>query len=456
MKKSYTLFFLFVSIFLTAQNVTHGPIIGGVTPSACRVFVRTDVATNFSIEVSADVNFVTGVLSFNGATDASKDTVAIVALAGLTSDTKYYVRTLINTQPNGQVSSFETFPLQGTATHQVFTTGSCHYDIESDDSSIYKRMAMDHPKTFVQCGDWGYPDADSGTIDIYLMNPPTSFAARMQNHQTFYKKRYACKCSYSFLHNFPVDYVYDDHDFLNDNCADDAVSGFSLDILNSFGAPKVYSQPAQARLNTIKAYEEWFPSYNLVDSTEGIYHSFRSGNVEFFVPDLRAMRTPQAAAIKKVGNAWVYVPTANYSLIGANQMNWLLNGLQNSTATWKIIISSDAFNLGLRMTYDTCLKIGNGSVPYWAPSTGNITIPNYGYTAVQNFADCWAGFREDADSIVNFVKNHGIKNVFVVSGDTHTVGLDDGTNSGLPELNCGILKKANSKDFVINQQFMGW
>ncbi len=456
MKKRYTLLVLLVSTILSAQNVTHGPIIGGVTPTGCRVFIRTDVATTFTAQVSADLSFTNGVLSFNGSTDAAKDTVSIVSVSGLTADTKYYVRTIINAQPNGQVSSFETFPAPGTATHQVFTTGSCHYDITSADSSIYTRMAMDHPKAFVNCGDWGYPDADSGTIDIYLVNPPTSFAARIENHRTFYKRRYSCPGSYSFLHNFPVDYVYDDHDYLNDNSADDAVSGFGLNILNSFGAPKVYSQPAIARLNSIRAYQEWFPSYPVVDSSEGIYHSFRSGNVEFFVPDLRAMRTPQASAIQKVGNNWVYTPSPTYSIVGANQMNWLKNALANSTATWKIIISSDAFNLGLRMTYDTCLKIGNGPVTYWAPSVSGINIPNYGYTAVQNFADCWAGYKEDADSIALFAIQHNIKNVFVVSGDTHTVGLDDGTNSGLPELNCGILKKANSLDFVTNQAFMGF
>jgi len=192
-----------------------------------------------------------------------------------------------------------------------------------------------------------------------------------------------------------------------------------------------------------------------VDSTQGIYHSFRSGNVEVFVLDLRSMRTPQAKAVSKVGSQWIYNPPVGYSILGAEQTAWLRNGLMNSTATWKIIISSDAFNIGLRMTVDSCLKIGNGSVAYWAPEVSGLTIPNYGYTAEQNYADCWAGFKEDCDSLVRFVIDNNIKNVFVVSGDTHTVGLDDGTNSGLPELNCGILKKANSEEWLTNQKFMG-
>lgn len=455
MKQIFILVLLAFCLAGFSQTVTHGPIIGSVTDTSCRIFIRTDISIPVTIELSTSSAFSGIVSSATVLTDASRDTIAIAALSGLTADTKYYVRATIGGVPSGAGSSFETFPAVGTATHQVFTSGSCHYDILSPDSSLYVRMAMDHPKAFIQSGDWGYPDADSGTINIYLNNPSTSFAAHMENHRTFYKRRYSCMGSYSFLHSFPVDYMYDDHDFLNDNCADDAVSGFDLNILAPLGAPKVYHMPPMARLNSIEAYQEWFPSYPLVDSSEGIYHSFRSGNVEFFVPDLRAMRTAQAAAIRKSGSLWLHLPPAGYSLMGARQAAWLRNALANSTATWKVIISTDPFNHSLQLTYDSCLVIGNGSVPYWAPAISGITLPNMGYTAVQNYADCWAGYKEDADSLLQFIFQQNIKNVFVVSGDSHTVGLDDGENSGLPELNCGILRKANSQEWVINQAFLG-
>src|SRR3954463_9673825 len=105
-----------------------------------------------------------------------------------------------------------------------------------------------HPKEFIQCGDWGYHDASTGTQDIYFSGTPTSFAANMNNHRTFYKLRYQSPSSIGLMRTLCTDYVYDDHDYLNDNCAKDAVSGFSLDVLSgALGAPKVYSQPAQAR-----------------------------------------------------------------------------------------------------------------------------------------------------------------------------------------------------------------
>lgn len=456
MKQLYLWLFVCTTIVAQAQTVTHGPIVGGVTDTSARVFIRTSLSTQFTIEVSTISDFSSGVLSFTNTTDATKDTIAITAIAGLQADTKYYVRTLINSVPSGSVASFETFPATGVASHQVFVTGSCIYDLVDANASLFNQASGYHPKAFIQMGDWGYPDADNGTTDIYLNNPPKSFASDYATHQTFYKMRYQSPSHVGLLQSTSTDYMYDDHDYLNDNSADDAVSGFGLDIFGDLGAPKVYTQPPQARLNSIKAYLEWFPGYAVVDSVEGIYHSFRSGNTEIFVLDLRSMRTPQASAIKKINNQWVYSPPAGYTLLGANQMNWLKNGLANSTATWKIIISSDAFNLALRNTTDTCLKIGGGSVPYWAPDVQGFTLPNKGYTAVQNYADCWAGFHEDADTLVNFVINNNIKNVFMVSGDTHTVGLDDGTNSGIPELNSGNLKKANSMEWVTNQLFMNY
>lgn len=454
MKYFYTLLFIFISATIFSQTVTHGPIVGAMADTSCRVFVRTSSATNFTVEVSPQNNFSSGVLSFNGATDASKDTITIVDVNGLVADTKYYVRISISGTPASAVASFETFPAASAAAHQVFVTGSCIYDLLDSGSQLFNRAMLDHPKAFIQMGDWGYPDADNGVTDIYLSNPPTSFAMTYSNHQTFYKRRYESPSHLGLMQSTSTDYMYDDHDFLNDNCGDDALSGFGLNFLGDLGAPTVYSQPPQARLNTIKAYLEWFPGYKVVDSTEGVYHSFRSGNTEIFVLDLRGMRTPQASAIKKVGSNWVYSPDPGYSLLGVNQMNWLKNALANSTATWKIIISSDAFNVGLRYTTDTCLKIGGGSVPYWAPEVSGFTLPNKGYTAVQNYSDCWAGFHGDGDTLIRFVIDNNIKNIFIVSGDTHTVGLDDGTNSGLPELNAGNLKKANSMEWVTNQQFM--
>ncbi len=59
--------------------------------------------------------------------------------------------------------------------------------------------------------------------------------------------------------------------------------------------------------------------------------------------------------------------------------------------------------------------------------------------------DTWAGFAPEQDSILDFCRRHGIKNVIWLSSDSHTSAIDDGTNAGFPELMAGNLQQRNSQ-----------
>lgn len=459
MKILFTFFLTALALVSISAGVTHGPVIGAVTDASCRVFVRTDSAVSVTVELSPTSTFLSIVSTATGTTDAARNNIATFSLNGLQPNTKYFVHFLINGNVSGDVGTFETFHSTASSAHQVFLTGSCIKDLTSADSAIFTQAKTENAKGFIEMGDWGYPDVN-GWFDIYFSSPASSWANTYSKVEDIYKQRYSSLLHQTFIKSIAMDYVYNDHDYLNDAAAKDAVSGF---VINPFlglplGQPEVWNQLPVGRNNSMKGYRDWFPAYPLQDSTEGIYHSFRSGNAEFFVIDTRSMRSAQALAIHyNSGTAvWSYGTPANYTLLGLNQMNWLKNGLQNSSAKWKFIISSDTYNRGGRLAYDTLLKIGNGSAPYWELETVGITIANKGYTAVQYFADTWAGFHEDADSLLFYVLNNNIKNVFVISGDSHTVGLDDGINSGLPELNCGNLKQTNSHSWQYYQQFMGF
>ena len=61
-------------------------------------------------------------------------------------------------------------------------------------------------------------------------------------------------------------------------------------------------------------------------------------------------------------------------------------------------------------------------------------------------ADKWVGFPEDVDSVLNFIRINQVKNVIVLSGDSHTAAMDDGTNAGLPEIMAGGLDIPNSME----------
>ncbi len=145
--------------------------------------------------------------------------------------------------------------------------------------------------------------------------------------------------------------------------------------------------------NALKAFHEYFPTPSL-PSQDGIWHRFRYAQAEFFMLDLRSQRDPN-----------VTPDGPSKSILGAEQKTWLKDSLPNSTARWKFLISTVPFN------------------PAAKPS------------------DSWAAFPTERVEIVNFIQQHRIEGVIVISGDMHSGGaLDDGTNSGFPEILCAPRK----------------
>lgn len=114
----------------------------------------------------------------------------------------------------------------------------------------------------------------------------------------------------------------------------------------------------------------------------GVWQRFAYGNLaEFFMLDARSNRGPLGT-----------------TMLGACQKQWLLDGLGRSTASWKFIVSPVTFNPGTKP---------------W---------------------DAWGAFPAERAELLDFIAQHGIGGVVVLSGDIHSGGaLDDGSHAGLPE-----------------------
>jgi alkaline phosphatase D len=115
----------------------------------------------------------------------------------------------------------------------------------------------------------------------------------------------------------------------------------------------------------------------------GAWQSFNHGNLaSFFLLDARSNRD-----------------AASGQLLGQCQKQWLLDGLSRSTAVWKFIVS---------------------------PITFNPTTKPW---------DAWGAFPSERAELLNFIQEHQIANVIVISADIHSGGaVDDGRNAGLPEV----------------------
>ncbi len=60
-----------------------------------------------------------------------------------------------------------------------------------------------------------------------------------------------------------------------------------------------------------------------------------------------------------------------------------------------------------------------------------------GFRLAHSLAWNWGGYPQEQDDFLQYLQTNNVKDVIVLSGHVHTNVMDDGTNSGLPELNTG-------------------
>jgi phosphodiesterase/alkaline phosphatase D-like protein len=440
---------------ILAQNLQLGPIVGGVRPDGARVYVRLDAVAPVTVEASAD-NFATIAASVTDTTLANEANSRILNLTGLSPRTQYRVRVRINGATQGPIGTFRTFPTPGTPGNYVFLGGSCIRNLESRDTLLFKKAAESNPDLFMFYGDWGYPDSETGINDVFFSNPATSYAANYAKILEAYRFRYSpsVNTSLPILHKTAIETIWDDHDYSNDNSGNNFASAYEL--FPTVGRPITKPALPSIRPNLIRGFQNHSPSHDLVNPAQGIYRKITLGNMDIFVLDLRSSRTPQHDAIKRVGNEWKYEEPANHTLLGAEQLAWLKQELKNSTADWKILVSGITFNYGNRVVYDSCLKIGTNPTTLFQSSASTLPIDFTGLIAASRFADKWVGYRSEQDALLQFIKDNNILNVFAVSGDTHNAALDDGTNSGIPELMSGNLAVSNRREARESLDFLNY
>jgi hypothetical protein len=70
-----------------------------------------------------------------------------------------------------------------------------------------------------------------------------------------------------------------------------------------------------------------------------------------------------------------------------------------------------------------------------------------------SLAAMWIGYPDDQARLINFMADKHIKNVVLLSGDAHCSAIDDGANSGIPEVMSGNLGVENSHipDLLYNE-----
>jgi alkaline phosphatase D len=150
-----------------------------------------------------------------------------------------------------------------------------------------------------------------------------------------------------------------------------------------------------------QALREYWPIRVAADDPDRLYRTVRAGtDLEMFILDTRQYRSRN---IDQDGPA--------KTMLGEKQLQWLLRGLTESSATWKVIVTTVPLSIS---------KGGSASVPGndgWAGGPG---IP---------------GFERERQVIVDHILGRRVKNVVFLAGDVHHVQANvyDPNGDGTPD-----------------------
>ncbi|MGY0023351.1 alkaline phosphatase D family protein [Streptomyces sp. YJ-C3] len=194
----------------------------------------------------------------------------------------------------------------------------------------------------------------------------------------------------------PLIAIWDDHEFAND-----AWSGGAENH-----TPDTEGDWAARQQAAKQAYFEWMP---VRASTAGtVYRRLRFGRLaDLHLLDLRSFRSRQSG----IGNG--DVDSADRTITGRAQLDWLKAGLAGSEARWKLVGTSVMIS-----------PVAFGSLParLLGPLAELLGLPKEGL-AVN--VDQWDGYTHDRKELISHLRDKGIRDTVFLTGDIHMAWAND-------------------------------
>jgi len=322
-------------------ELAHGPLLGSVTTHSARFWVRTIDEVPVQVVCSASADLSNPIRSEVRRTEAAADHTAIVEVQGLQPATAYHYDLMIDGKPMLAPNrpSFRTYPIaEARVRFQVAFGGGAGYNPPCE--RMWDLIRSYKPDAFLAMGDNVYMD---------LPAKPNGFV-----EYTYYRRQ--CRPEFRRLvSSVPVYAIWDDHD-----------SGMDDDWLGP------YKDKPDWKLPLFRNFRQQWNNPDYGDPEwPGCWFNFSIGPVEFFMLECRMYRT----------NPFDKHPT----MLGPVQKAWLRRQLQQSTAQFKVIVSS---------------------VPWTLKSKGGAR-------------DTWNGFQEERQEIFDFLSGNKINGVVLLSADRH-------------------------------------
>ena len=337
-------------------RLVHGPMIGSVTPTSAQIWVRTAEESQVEIQAAPSPDLERIAATGRAKTSARDDYTCKVGMKDLQPDTKYFYQVMIDGEAISvtPAPSFRTAMESETSSRYSFSVGfGGGANNRPRNEHIWDTIRQWNPHSFLFLGDNTY------------FNIPDDPA-----HQKYFFYRRQSRPEFQRLTASTAMYfIWDDHDFAGND---------------SHGGPCV-NTPAWKKDVVLPIFKQNSvnPSYGQ-SGNPGCYFSFSIGDVDFFMLDTRYYREDPMHA--------------HASMLGPVQREWLLNELESSDATFKILASSIPWKYGVKGGNQISDTFDRRQPGTW---------------------DVWEGFPFERTAIFNFIEEEEIEGVFLMSADRH-------------------------------------
>lgn len=267
-----------------------GPMVGPVTSTEATIWVWAGKDTSFVIRYWPVVNkdLVDTQLFYS---DPIRHDTARITLSNLTPLTKYRYQ-VVNTTEIGPIVSgiFKTAPIEDEPARFTLVATSCMSRFDEDQSS-WNLVGDIKPDFHILMGDNVYTNVTDRNI---IFKEHLKYRSKVPEFL-------------DIIRNTPTYAIWDDHDYA-DNNSDGTAPG---------------------KENSLEAFRDVWVSPEIPDApVPGVFTKFKWADVEYFLLDVRYHRSPDSDPDDE-----------NKRMLGDEQYNWLVQQLQASTATFKVIVS---------------------------------------------------------------------------------------------------------------------
>ena len=285
-----------------AVELLHGPMLGCVTESSAKFWVRTanEVTAEVVVKSSGAGDFFQTRAA--GKTSGKRDFTAVLSVEGLKPGTLYEYELRIDEGQKAEGGRFRTFGSSGRPTKfQVGFGGGAGFTPQYE--RMWNTIAGHNLPAFLLLGD-----------NVYIDNP-----TRQAVQQYCYYRRQSRPEFRNFIASTAIFAIWDDHDFTTNDAG---------------GGPEIYTP--EWKIPVWRTFiNNWNnPYYGGGEKQPGCWFDFSIGDVDFFMLDGRYYRDKPRSE--------------NPSMLGAAQKKWLFEKLNSSKATFKVLASPVPWAMGAK------------------------------------------------------------------------------------------------------------